>query len=60
MGGRWDYGWKEFLRKYIDDVREIGDNGWYMGFKQSMTGGIPEIYREVLEAWRKFLPKIEY
>jgi len=25
-----------------------------------MTGGIPEIYREVLEAWRQFLPKIEY
>ncbi len=60
MGGRWDYGWKEFLKKYIDDVGGIGDNGWYMGFKQSMTGGIPEIYREVLEAWRKLLPKIEY
>ncbi len=27
-------GWKEFLRKYIDDVGGIGDNGWYMGFKQ--------------------------
>ncbi len=25
-----------------------------------MTGAIPEIYREVLEAWRQFLPKIEY
>lgn len=60
MGGLWDYGWKEFLRKYIDDVGGIGDNGWYMGFKQSMTEGIPEIYREVLEAWRQFLPKIEY
>jgi len=60
MGGRWDYGWKEFLRKYIDDVGGIGENGWYMGFKQSMTGGIPEIYQEVLEAWRQFLPKIEY
>lgn len=50
MGGRWDYGWKEFLRKYVDDVGGIGENGWYMGFKQSMTGGIPEIYREVLRA----------
>ncbi len=24
MGGRWDYGWKEFLRKYIDDGEEWG------------------------------------
>ena len=22
--------------------------------------GIPEIYREVLEAWRRFLPKVDY
>lgn len=60
MVGRWNYGWKEFLRSYIEAVGGMGESGWYMGFKQSMTGGIPEIYREVLEAWRKFLPKMQY
>lgn len=60
MVGRWNYGWKELLKKYINDVGGIGENGWCMGFKKSMTVGIPEIYREVLEAWRKFLPKVEY
>ncbi len=42
----------------------MGRNGgkWLVHglFKQSMTGGIPEIYWEVLEAWRWFLPKIDY
>lgn len=57
---RWDYGWREFLKKYIDDVGGIGDFGWCMGFKQSMTVGIPDLYREVIEAWRQLLPKIEY
>ena len=60
MVGRWNYGWKEIFKKYVDDVGGMGDNAWYMGFKQSMTVGIPEIYREVLEAWRRFLPKVEY
>ena len=58
--GTWRHGWKELLRKYINDVGGMGDYGWYMGFKQSMTVGIPEIYREVLEAWRRFLPKVDY
>ena len=57
--GRWNYGWKEIFKKYVDDVGGMGDNAWYMWFKQSMTVGIPEIYREVLEAWRRFLPKVE-
>ena len=60
MVGRWNYGWKELLKKYINDVGGMGENGWCMGFKKSTTVGIPEIYREVLEAWRKFLPKLEY
>lgn len=58
--GRWSYGWKEFLKKYVEDVGGIGEYGWYMGFKQSMTVGIPGFYREVFEAWRRFLPKVEY
>lgn len=60
MERQWDYGWREFLKKYVDDVGGIGEYGWYMGFKQSMTLGIPEIYREVLEAWRHVLPKTDY
>ena len=60
MVGKWHYGWKDLLKKYIDEVGGIGDYGWYMGFKQTMTVGIPEIYREVLEAWRRFLPKVQY
>ncbi len=60
MERQWDYGWREFLKKYVDEVGGMGEYGWYMGFKQSMTVGIPEIYREVLEAWRSILPKIDY
>ena len=60
MVGRWHYGWKDLLKKYINEVGGIGDYGWYMGFRQTMTVGIPEIYREVLEAWRRFLPKVQY
>lgn len=60
MMGRWQYGWKEMLKKYINDVGGMGENGWFMGFKPSMTLGIPEFYREVLEAWRCLLPKMEY
>ena len=55
-----NYGWKEFFKKYLDEVGGIGDYGLFMGFKQSMTVKIPEFYREVFEAWRKFLPKVEY
>lgn len=58
--GRWNHGWKELLKKYIDDVGGIGEYGWFMGFKQSMTDGIPAYYREVTEAWRKLLPKMQY
>ncbi|XP_059402554.1 uncharacterized protein LOC132133669 [Carassius carassius] len=53
MEGRWEFGWREFLKKYIDDVGRMGEYGWYMGFKQSMTVGMPDIYREVMEAWRQ-------
>ncbi len=57
MERQWDYGWREFLKKYVDEVGGMGEYGWYMGFKQSMTVGIPEIYREVLEAWEKDFTK---
>lgn len=60
MERRWEFGWREFLKKYIDDVGSMGKYGCNMGFKQSMTVGIPDIYREVMEAWRQFLPKTEY
>ncbi len=48
------------LNKYVNEVGGMGEYGWYMGFKQSMTVGIPGIYREVLEAWRSISPKIDY
>ncbi len=60
MERQWDYGWREFFKKYVDEVGGMGEYGLYMGFKQSMTVGIPGIYREVLEAWRSILPKIDF
>lgn len=60
MMGRCNYGWRDFMTKYIEDVGGVGQYVWYMGLKQSMTAAIPEFYREVLEAWRKFLPKMQY
>ena len=58
--GGYKYGWKDFMEKYMNDVGGIGQYVWYMGLKQSMTITIPEFYREVFEAWRKFLPKMQY
>lgn len=54
------YGWKEFMGKYIEEVGGMGQHVLYVGLKQSMTVNIPEFYREVLDAWRRFLPKLQY
>ena len=49
------------VRRYFDELRGIGDQGWPMGLNQTMTMvGIPEPYSEGLEAWRRLLPKVQY
>ena len=32
----------------------------WMKLKEHMLKGIPEFYREVLGAWKEFLPTVEY
>ena len=55
-----EYGWKHFFREYIQKAGKCEDYGLLMALKQPMHEGMPLFYREVLSAWAKLLPHIDY
>jgi len=54
----WKDGMKQFLNKC--GGLNMGEGIIWMKLKEHMLKGIPEFYREVLGAWKEFLPTIVY
>ncbi len=52
--------WKILMRMFLNKCgnMQIGHDILWMKLKSAMITGIPEFYREVLEAWTEFLPNV--
>lgn len=52
--------WKIHMRMFLNKCRhmKIGPDILWMKLKPKMITGIPEFYKEVLEAWTEFLPNV--
>ena len=57
---REDHGWKYFFRDYMNTIGKCGEHSILMGFKKSMYEDVPYFYKEVFEAWTRFLPQVTY
>lgn len=54
--------WKVIMKHFLNKCSNlrIGDDILWMRVKKGMIKGIPDFYKEVLEAWRDFLPHIDF
>lgn len=54
------YGWKGFMRDFVDKSSGCGEEGVFMALKKPMIENIPLFYQEVLSAWAEFLVDVGY
>ncbi len=54
--------WKDGMKYFLNKCGglNMGEEIIWMKLKEHMLKGIPEFYREVLGAWKEFLPTIVY
>lgn len=52
-----NYGWKGFMKEYLNKCSGCEDEGIFMAFKRTMIEDIPLFYREVFCVWAELIPK---
>lgn len=55
-----EYGWKGYMKTYLNEGGGCGEEGLFMAFKKPMTEKMPMFYREVFSAWAEFLVNVNY
>lgn len=58
--GKVEYGWKGYMRKYLNEGGGCGEEGVFMVLKKPMIGKMPLFYQEVFTAWAKFVVNVNY
>ncbi len=60
VGDKGDYGWKGYMRDYLEKSGGCGEEGIFMSLKKPMCENIPLFYQEVFSAWAEFLIDVGY
>ncbi len=58
--GKVEYGWKGYMRKYLNEGGGCGEEGVFMVLKKPMIGKMPLFYQEVFTAWAEFVVNVNY
>lgn len=62
LNGEKEEEWKVIMKHFLNKCSNLGmgDDILWMRVKKGMIKGIPDFYKEVLDAWKDFLPHIDF